>query len=98
LSGETRSATYPVYITVHLSLNLLPSRSFVYKPEDLPVCPEYTGRLDTGKPPPILPLTLIQYPFEEGLKGMARDSLYYPGRILLYIFAVPVKRVRLAIR
>jgi hypothetical protein len=41
---------------------------------------------------------LIQHPFEEGLESTARESPHHPGRILSYIFAVPVKRVRLAIR
>jgi hypothetical protein len=87
-----------MYITVYLPLDLLSSRSFIYEPEDLPVYPERTGRLDARKPPATLPLMLIQYPFKEGLKGTARDGLYHPGRILLYILAIPVKRVRPAIQ
>ena len=87
-----------MHLTVQLPLDLLPSRSFVHEPEDLPVCPERAGRLDARKPPPTLPLTLIQHPFEEGLERPARDGLYYPGRILSYIFAVPLKRVSSAIR
>ena len=86
-----------MHVTVYLPLDLLPSRSFVHKPEDFLVCPKRAGRLDAGKPPPTIPLTLVQRLFGEGLEGAARDSLHYPGRILLYIFAVPVKRVRLAI-
>jgi hypothetical protein len=85
-----------MHVTVHLPLDLLSSCLFVHEPEDLLVCPERAGRLDAGKPPPTLPLTLIQHPFEEGLEGTARDGLHYPGRILLYILAVLVKRVRLA--
>jgi len=98
LSGQTGNATHPIHVTVHLPLDLLSSRSFVHEPEDLPVYPERASRLDTRKPPPTLPLTLIQYPFEEGLEGTARDGLYYPGRILSYILAIPVKRVRPAIQ
>jgi hypothetical protein len=41
---------------------------------------------------------LIQHPFEEGLESAARDGLHHLGRILLYIFAVPLKRVRLTIQ
>jgi len=80
-----------MHVTVHLPLDLLSIRLFVHEPEDLPVCPERTGRLDAGKPPPTLPLTLIQHPFEEGFEGTARDGLHHPGRILSYIFAVPRK-------
>ena len=98
LSGQTGNTTYPMHVTVHLPLDLLSIRLFVYEPEDLPVCPEGAGRLDAGKPPPTLPLTLIQYPFEEGFEGAARDGLHQPGRILSYIFAIPSKRVRSAIR
>ena len=87
-----------MHVTVYLPLDLLSRRSFVHKPEDLPVCPERAGRLDAGKPPPTLPLTLIQHPFEEGLEGAARDGLHHPGRILSYILAVSVRRVRSAIR
>src|SRR5450432_627051 len=98
LSVQTGNATYPVYMTVHFPLDLLSSRSFVHEPEDFPVCPERAGRLDACKPPPTLPLTLIQHPFEEGLEGTARDGLHHLGRILLYILAIPVKRVRSAMR
>src|ERR1700742_744157 len=93
LSRQTRSGTHPMHVTVYLPLNLLPSRSFVHKPEDLPICPERASRPDTSKPPPTLPLALIQYPFEEGLKSTARDSSHHPARILSYIFAIPLKRV-----
>jgi hypothetical protein len=96
LSGQTGNATYPIHVTVHLPLDLLPSRSFVHEPEDLLVCPERASRLDTYKPPLTLPLTLIQHLFEEGLKGTARDGLHYLGRILSYILVIPVKSVRLA--
>ena len=87
-----------MHMAVHLPLDLLSIRSFVHEAEDLPVCPKRAGRLDAGKSPPTLPLTLVQYPFEEGLEGTARDSLHRPGRILSYIFAVPVKRVSSMIR
>jgi hypothetical protein len=87
-----------MYIAVYLPLDLLSIRSFVHEPEDLPVRPERAGRLDAYKPPPTLPLTLIQHLFKEGLKGTARDGLHHPGRILLYILTIPVKRVRLAIQ
>jgi hypothetical protein len=87
-----------MHVTVHLPLNLLPSRSFVHELEDLLVCLKRASRLDAYKPPPTLPLTLIQHPFEEGLKSVARDSLHHLGRILSYIFAVPLKRVRSTIR
>jgi hypothetical protein len=87
-----------MHVTVHLSLNLLSSLSFVHKPKDLPVCPERAGRLDAYEPPPTLPLTLIQHLFEEGLESTARDGLHYLGRILSYILAIPVKNVRSAIR
>jgi hypothetical protein len=97
LSGQTRHTTHPVYMAVYLPLDLLSLRVFVHEPEDLLVCPERTGRLNAGKPPLTLPLTLVQHPFEEGLEGPARDGLYHPGRILLYIFAILVKRVSLAI-
>jgi hypothetical protein len=97
-AGRQRSGTHPMYMPVYLPPDLLPSRSFVHEPEDLLVCPERASRLDAYKPPPTLPLMLIQYPFEEGLKSTAREGLYHPGRVLSYIFAVPVKRVRLAIR
>lgn len=96
LSEQTGNTTYPIHITVHLPLDLLPSRSFVHEPEDLLVCPERASRLDTCKPPLTLPLTLIQYLFEEGLKSTARDSLYYLSRILSYILTIPMKSVRLA--
>jgi len=86
-----------MHITVYLSLDLLPSCLFVHEPEDLPVCPECAGRLNSCKPPPTLPPTLIQYPFEEGLESAARDSLHHLGRILSYIFTVPLERVRLII-
>jgi hypothetical protein len=85
-------------VTGPLPLDLLSRRSFVHEPEDLPVCPERAGRLDACKPPPTLPLTLIQHPFEEGLEGAARDGLHHSRRILSYILAIPVKRVRSAIR
>jgi hypothetical protein len=85
-------------VAVHLPLDLLSLRAFVHEPEDLPVRPERAGRLDAGKPPPTLPLTLVQHPFEEGLEGPARDGLHHPGRILSYISAVAVKRVSSAIR
>lgn len=87
-----------MHVTVYLPLDLLSSRSFVHEPEDLPVCPERAGRLDACKPPPTLPLTLIQHPFEEGLEGTARDGLHHPDRILSYILAIPVKRIISAIR
>jgi hypothetical protein len=96
LRGQTRSGIHPMHVTAYLSLDLLPSRSFVHEPEDLLVCPERAGRLDTGKPLPTLPLTLIQHPFEEGLESAARDGLHYPGRILSYILAILLKRVKLA--
>ena len=80
-----------MHVTVHPPLDLLSIRSFVHEPEDLPVCPKRTGRLDARKSPPTLPLTLIQYPFEEGLEGTARDGFYHQGRILSYILAIPVK-------
>jgi hypothetical protein len=83
-----------MHLTVHLPLDLHPCRSFVYEPEDLPVCPQRASRLDAGKPPPTFPLTLIQYPFVE---GTARDSLHHPGRVLSYILAVP-REFRSAIR
>jgi hypothetical protein len=86
-----------MYITVYLSLNLLPSRLFVHEPKDLPVYPECASRLNSYKPPPTLPPTLIQHLFKEGLKSAARDSLYYLGRILSYIFTVSLERVRLII-
>ena len=97
MSVQTGNATYLVYVTVHLPLDLLSSRSFVHEPEDFPVCLERAGRLDAYKPPPTLPLTLIQHPFEEGLKGTARDGLHHLGRILSYILAIPVKSIRSAI-
>jgi hypothetical protein len=87
-----------MYVTVYLPLDLLSRRSFIHEPEDLLVYPERAGRLDAYKPPPTLLLTLIQHLFKEGLEGTARDGLHYPGRILLYIFIIPVKRVRSAIR
>jgi hypothetical protein len=87
-----------MYITVYLPFDLLSSRSFIHKPEDFLICPERAGQLDACKPPPTLPLTLIQYPFEEGLEGMARDGLYHLGRILSYILIIPVKSVRLAVQ
>jgi hypothetical protein len=59
LSGQTGNATYLMYVTVYLPLDLLPSRSFVHEPEDLLVCPERASRLDTCKPPLTLLLTLI---------------------------------------
>jgi hypothetical protein len=43
LSGYTGNAAHPMYVTVHLPLDLLSSRSFVHEPEDLPVCPERAG-------------------------------------------------------
>src|SRR6187402_2577087 len=98
LSQQRGNATHPMHVTVHLPLDLLSSRSLVHEPEDFPVCPERTGRLDACKPPPTLSLTLIQHPFEEGLEGTARDGLHYLGRILSYILAIPVKRVRSATR
>ena len=79
-----------MYITVQLPPDLPPRRSFIHEPKDLPVCPERVSRFDTGQPPLTLPLTLIQHPFEEGLEGTARDSLYHLGRILSYVLAVPV--------
>jgi hypothetical protein len=78
-------------VAVHLPLDLLSLHAFVHEPEDLPIRPEYTSRLDAGKLPSILPLTLVQYPFEEGFKGPARNGLHYPGKILSYIFIVLVK-------
>ena len=87
-----------MHVTVHLPLDLLSIRLFVYEPEDLPVCPECAGRLDARKPPPTLPLTLVQHPFEKGLEGTARDGLHHLGRILSYILAIPVKSVRSAIQ
>jgi hypothetical protein len=98
LNGQTGNTIHPIYIIVYLPLDLLSSYSFIHEPEDLPVYPEYTGQLDTCKSPPTLPLTLIQYPFEEGLEGTVRDGLYYPDRILSYILIISIKRVRLAIR
>jgi hypothetical protein len=86
-----------MYMTVYLPLDLLSGRSFVHEPEDFLVCPERAGRLDACEPPPTLPLPLIQHLFKEGLEGTARDGLHYLGRILLYILAIPVKRVGLAI-
>jgi hypothetical protein len=82
-----------MHITVYL-----PIRLFIHQPEDLPVCPECADRLDACKPPPTLPPALIQHPFKEGLESVARDSLYHLGRILLYIFAIPLERVRLTIQ
>ena len=97
--GRPRSGTHPMHVTVYLPPDLLPSRSFVHKPEDLPVCPKRAGRLDACKPPPTLPLVLVQHPFEEGLEGTARERLHRPGGILSHILAVPVhSRVRSAIR
>jgi hypothetical protein len=87
-----------MYVTVYLPFDLLFSRSFVHKPEDFPVCPKRASRLDACKPPPTLPLTLIQHPFEEGLEGTARDGLHHLGRILLYILVIPVKSVRSAVQ
>ena len=83
-----------MYLTIHLALDLLASGPFVYKPENLPVCPEGVGRLDACKPPPTLPPTLIKHLFEEGLESAARDGLHDLGGILSNIFTVPVKRVR----
>jgi hypothetical protein len=68
-------------LTVHFALDLLTSRPFVYEPEDLLVCLEGVGQLDTCKPPPTLLSTLTQYPFEEGLESAARDGLHHLGRI-----------------
>jgi hypothetical protein len=48
-----------MYITVYFPINLLPSRLFIYEPEDLLVCPECANRLNAYKPPPTLPPTLI---------------------------------------
>lgn len=48
-----------MHITVYLPLNLLSSCLFVHKPEDLLVCPERAGRLDTCKPPPTLGRILL---------------------------------------
>jgi hypothetical protein len=76
---------------VYFLLNLFSSYLFIYNPEDFLVYSEYTSRLDTYKPPSILLLILIQYLFKEGLKDIARDSLYYLGRILLYILIIPIK-------
>ncbi len=87
-----------MHVTIQPTINLLSSLSFVHEPKDLPVCPNSTRILDAGQPPPILPLTLIQHPFKEGLEGAERDSLYQLGRIFLYIFAVPIERVRSAIQ
>ena len=87
-----------MHITVYLPVDLLPSLLFVHEPEVLLVCPVCAGRLDVCKPPPTLPPTLIQHPFEEGLKSAARDSLHHLGRILSYIFAVPLERVRSTIQ
>jgi hypothetical protein len=84
-------------MTVYLLFDLLSSRLFIYKPEDFLVYPERASQLDAYKPPPTLPLTLIQHLFKEGLKGIARDGLYHLGRILLYILAIPIKRIRLAV-
>jgi hypothetical protein len=97
LSRQTGNATHLIHLTVYLPLNLLSSRSFVHEPEDLLVYPERASRLDAYKPPPTLPLTLIQHLFKEGLKGTARDGLHHLGRILSYILTIPVKRVRSAI-
>ena len=85
-------------MTVHLPFDLLSNRSFVHEPEDFLVYPERASRLDTCKPPPTLPLTLIQHLFEEGLEGMARDGLHHLGRILSYILAISIKRIRLAVQ
>jgi hypothetical protein len=82
---------------VYLPFNLLSSCSFVYKLEDFLVYSKRTSRLDTCKPLPTLLLTLIQYLFKEGLKGIARDGLYYLGRILSYILVIPVKSIKLAV-
>jgi hypothetical protein len=79
-----------MYFTVDLALNLLTSRPFVYELEDLPAHPEGVGRLDACKPPPTLPSTLIRRIIKEGL--------HHLGRILSYIFTVPLARVRSAIR
>lgn len=92
--GKQKSGTHLVYMTAYLSSDFPPSRSFVHKLEDFPLYAQCAGRLDTSKPSPTLPLILISHPFKEGLKGTARDSLHYPDRILSYIFAVPMKRVR----
>ncbi|KAG9233357.1 hypothetical protein BJ875DRAFT_442313 [Amylocarpus encephaloides] len=78
LSGQTKD-THSVYVTVHLPPGLLSSCLFVHEPQDFLVCPERAGRLDAGKPPPTLPLMLIQHLFEEGLEGTARDGLRHPG-------------------
>jgi hypothetical protein len=78
-----------MYITVYLPFDLLSSRSFIHKPEDFLICPERAGQLDACKPPPTLPLTLIQYPFEEGLESVARYGLYYSSKVLSYILAIP---------
>lgn len=78
-------------MTVHLPLDLLSSCLFVHELENLLVCPKGAGRLDTCKPPLTLPLTLIQHLFEEGLEGTAGDGLYYSGRILSYILAIPIE-------
>lgn len=98
LSGQIRSATHPVHVTVHLPLDLLPSRPFVHEPEDLPVCPKGVGRFDACEPPPTLPSTLIYHPLKEGLEGAARDSFHHLGSILSCIFTITVKRVSLMIR
>ena len=80
-----------MYFLICFALNLLASRPFVYKPEDLLVYPKGASRLNAYKPSPTLPPMLIQHLFKEGLKSAASNGLYHLGRILLYIFAVPIK-------
>jgi hypothetical protein len=57
-----------MHFTVDLSLDLITSRPFVHKPEDLPVGPENTSRLDDSEPPLTLPSTLIQDPIEKAFR------------------------------
>jgi hypothetical protein len=66
-----------MHITVYLLFDLLPSRLFVHKLEDLLVCPKCASRLDACKPSPTLPLTLIQHLFNEGLESAAKDILHH---------------------
>jgi hypothetical protein len=70
--GQTRSATHPMHVTVHLPLNLLPSRPFVHEPENLPVCPERASRLNA--------CSLLPYRGPEGSRchaGCKRTFAYY---------------------
>ena len=82
-----------MHMAVHLARDFLTRRPLIDKPEDFPICPKGASRLNTCEPPPTLTSTLIQYPLEEGFQSAARDGLHYLGRILSYIFAVPLKKV-----